>query len=204
MDRRNTNNLFERRVIQLPVELRQDAEGGIQGYGLTWAERADVNGLFTESFERGAFADTLKDDDQVLMVQHSSLPIARKSRSTLELSEDDKGLRFIADLDARDTTASDSLVKIERGDLQGVSIGFTIYDGGEESWEHNEEGLDHRTIHKVGTLMELSLVTFPVYDTSEVAQRALDVLKIHRNLAAQNIKLRGKMKMRHASRLIPL
>ena len=80
-----------------PFEVRQEGEDYvIEGYGLRWDVVADI-GWFTESFRKGAFADTL--DDVRLKIGHDyeRLALAR-SPKTMTVTEDDVGLRFRATL----------------------------------------------------------------------------------------------------------
>ncbi len=164
--------------IAIPLETIETREGAgsevaIEGYALQWDDRYD-NGSVIESFERGAFPADRRRDVR-LLTNHGGLPVARSSADTLSLAEDDTGLRFRATLDTRDSTSRDLQVKIERGDLDGVSVGF-MWRGTEEKYtrprKEGERG--RRIITKAGELMELSLVSFPAYKSSSVGLRYED------------------------------
>lgn len=82
----------------------------------------------------------------------------------MRLSEDTRGLTF--SLDVPDTAAGrDVLALAERGDLGGMSFGFTVPKGG-ESWSG-----ERRTLRTIG-LREISVVSaWPAYTGTEVALR---------------------------------
>ena len=162
-------------VRQVGEEDENEVEVG--GYAVKWDDKADIGGWFTESFKRGAFKETIVDDDQVMMVQHDSLPIARRSADTMSLKEDRTGLSFTAYLDTTDPDSNSVVRKIRRGDVKGVSVGFTM-QGGVEEWVY-EEGADpdHRTIEKVGQLFEISVVGTPAYNDAEIGLRSLEAAK---------------------------
>lgn len=171
------------------LEVRQ-AEGAdadtatIRGYGLKWGETVTLYNRFRERFERGAFKRTIKEDDARLMIGHNyeGLPLARVSTGTMRLREDSDGLVVEADLDTRQTDASDLVRKIRRGDVDGMSVGFSM-DGGKEEIESGKEKddgsreLDLHVIKEVGKLYEVSAVTFPAYESSDLSmRRTLDLL----------------------------
>lgn len=150
----------------------------VRGYGLKWGETIVVHNMFRERFERGAFRRTIKEDDARLMVGHNyeGLPLARVSTKTMRLSEDDEGLVVEADLDTNMSDAADVVRKIRRGDVDGMSIGFSM-EGGDQDVKFGEEKddgsreLDLHIIKQVGKLYEVSLVTFPAYESSDVSVR---------------------------------
>lgn len=172
------------------LEVRQ-AEGAdsdtvtVRGYGLKWGETITVYNMFRERFQRGAFKRTIKEDDARLMVGHNyeSLPFARVSSDTMRLREDDQGLVVEADLDTRRADAADLVRSIQRGDVDGMSIGFTMTGGKEsiESGKEKDDGsreLDLHVIEEVGALREVSVVAFPAYESSSVSVRhTLDLIR---------------------------
>jgi hypothetical protein len=65
------------------------------------------------------------------------------------------------------TYARDLVEAISRGDISQSSFGFSIDS---ESWEHRD-GRDIRTINSISKLYDLSPVSFPAYQDTEVALR---------------------------------
>lgn len=155
----------ERRA--LAAELRAKGRK-LEGYAAVFDKEAALPG-FTEVLKPGAFSATLAERSDVLaLVDHdSSRVLARTKSGTLRLAEDSRGLAF--DLDVPDTSAGkDVLALAERGDLGGMSFGFTATD---ENWTG-----DRREI-RAAKLYEISVVSaWPAYDGTIVQARQRPVL----------------------------
>jgi uncharacterized protein len=102
----------------------------LHGYAATFGTEARI-GALRETIRPGAFKGSLKGRDVVALVDHDNAKLLARTRSgSLRLQEDDKGLSF--ELDLPDTQAGrDVLALAERGDLGGMSFGFTVPAGGE-------------------------------------------------------------------------
>ena len=140
----------------------------IEGYAATFGAEANL-GTFTETIAPGAFREALA-GDVLAMLDHDPGKVLGRTRSgTLRLSEDSRGLAF--SLDLPDTQAGrDVLALADRGDLGGMSFGFTVPDGG-ESWAG-----ERRTLQRV-QLHEISVVSaWPAYPDTEIALRAMSGL----------------------------
>lgn len=141
---------FSRR--QLKVRVRAAAEGAedgeentdstgspgtLEGYAAVFNEETDLY-FWREMIAPGAFAESIKEDDQRALVNHdTSLVIGRSSTDSLRCQEDKTGLRV--EIDLPDTTyARDLYACVERGDIDGMSIGFLIQ--GEEREVAEEPG----------------------------------------------------------------
>lgn len=145
------------------VECRETDDGkeihGIIPYG-KWS--GDLGG-FREKLEKGAFTDTIEEDDIRALWNHdSNFPLGRKSAGTLELEETKEGLRF--KITPPDTMLADSfLTSIERGDAKQNSFQFLVED---DDWNQKDDALDERTVKKA-KLREVSVgVVFPAYKES--------------------------------------
>ena len=138
----------------------------LEGYAALFASEACI-GEFVETIAPGAFRASLAGDVLALQDHAFDKVLGRTQSGTLRLSEDTRGLAF--SLDLPDTTAGrDVLALAERGDLGGMSFGFTIPDGGDE-WNGAR-----RTLRAV-ELREISVVSaWPAYpDTAaELALRS--------------------------------
>lgn len=178
--RRNYN--FEIRAEQKEGE---DNKGRYTLYGLpiVYDSRTDI-GYFDEIIERGAL-DKADLKDVRFLVNHdlSKIPLARSrnnnANSTMRLKVTDKGLEVEIDLDADNNTDARNLYSaISRGDISGMSFMFGI--NGEE-WENLESDHPTRRIKSISTVVEVSAVTFPAYEATEIYARdktALDNAKI--------------------------
>src|SRR5690625_4997649 len=167
-----------REVLTNEIEIREDDDGNktISGYAVKWEKKSHVLGMFykfREQFKKGAFAESLKNDDQRYLWSHDvSKVLGRTKNKTLRLEEDDIGLRFELDL-PNTTLGNDTYESIKRGDVDGVSFGFRML---EEEWDENDSDNIVRTINKA-RLLEVSAVAFPAYLDSEVNARRYDTLK---------------------------
>ena len=173
--RRNYN--FEIRAEQKEGE---DNKGKYTLYGLpiVYESRTDI-GWFDEIIERGAL-DKADLKDVRFLVNHdlSKIPLARSrnnnANSTMRLKVTDKGLEVEIDLDADNNTDARKLYSaISRGDISGMSFMFGI-DG--EEWENHESDHPTRRIKSISTVVEVSAVTFPVYEATEIYARDKTVL----------------------------
>lgn len=138
----------------------------LEGYAVRFGIETRIGG-FVEKVARGAFDASLAAGSDVLaLVDHDVSKLLARTRSgSLRLRSDADGLAF--DLDLADTSlARDILALAERGDLGGMSFGFTVPDGGER-WVG-----DVRELRSVD-LREISVISsWPAYDGTTVAARA--------------------------------
>ena len=89
----------------------------------------------------------------------------------MRLDTDDTGLLFEVDLpDTPDGHKVRTLV--ERGDLSGMSFGFIP---GDDKWSRAKDGRQLRTHLSVKRLLDVSPVSYPAYDGTEVHLRALNL-----------------------------
>ncbi|MDN5928711.1 MAG: HK97 family phage prohead protease [Hyphomicrobiales bacterium] len=155
----------ERRA--LAIEIRTNGRK-LEGYAATFNNPADIGGRFVETIAPGAFAASLRDKRDILaLVDHDPGRVLARTRSgSLRLSEDAKGLAFA--LDVPDTShGRDVLALAERGDLGGMSFGFTAFD------EHRDG--DRRELRGI-ELHEISVVlAWPAYDGTVIHARALEM-----------------------------
>jgi len=164
----------ETRMLSADIELRTDADNNSTaiGYAAKFNSLSSNLGGFVESIAPGAFTQTLATgtgvDARALWNHDSSQLLGRMSAETLNLVEDEVGLRFEIDL-PNTTTGRDVRELLNRGDVQGASFGFRVID---DAWGETEQGYPLRELRSV-SLSEVSLVTFPAYPETEVALRSL-------------------------------
>ena len=144
------------------AELRATAPMVLEGYAALFDDTTDL-GPFKERINRGAF-DGVMDADVRLLLNHEGAPYARTKSGTMAISQDDRGLKYRAEL-GNTQAARDLYEMVKRGDMNQMSFGFTI---AEQDW--NEEA-NLRTINKIGDLYELSVVPFPAYANTVVEAR---------------------------------
>ncbi len=155
----------ERRAA--PIEVRARGRR-LEGYAALFGVRARIGDQFEEEIRQGAFTGSLTGSSDVLaLVDHDPSRLLARTRSrTLRLAQDSRGLAF--DLDVPETSEGrDVLALAERGDLGGMSFGFTVAPGGEA----RNNGV--RILQAV-TLHEISVVkAWPAYQGTVVNARAM-------------------------------
>jgi len=111
-----------------------------------------------EYVRRGAFTKTLNDGADVrLLIDHEGIPLARSKSGTLQMVEDERGLRVEADLDPMNPDAQRVLSAMRRGDMTQMSFAFrTIKD----SWNRDRSMRELKEVQ----LYDVSIVTFPAYE----------------------------------------
>ena len=142
----------------------------IVGHAAVFDTVLDTGWGFTETIARGAFAESIENDDVRALWNHDpNHVLGRNTARTLSLSEDEVGLLY--EIDPPDTSlARDLEALIERGDVTGSSFGFITES---ENWTNDGDQV-HRTILKA-KLFDVGPVTFPAYVETDVAMRAREL-----------------------------
>lgn len=161
LDRRTYN------VFDFEVQTRDDGKPRrIIGHAAVF-NVVDGPSWFRERIEPGAFMDSIKVDDIRALFNHNpDYILGRTSSGTLRLNEDDKGLWM--EIDPPDTSVGrDLMVSIQRGDITQASFAFQTVDAG---WE--TEGEDDIRVLKKVRLFDVSPVTYPFYEATDVSLRS--------------------------------
>lgn len=166
----------ERRIIdgaEVRALIGEDGTRRIAGYAAVFEKDSVDLGGFVERIAKGAFRESIASEDvRALWSHNTDLVLGRTGNRSLRLYEDDHGLKF--ELDLPDTTLGrDAFTSIERGDVTGMSFGFTVKKD-DQAWQRGEPGKPHlRTLLKVN-LFEVSPTAFPAYQQTQVATRDLE------------------------------
>lgn len=172
--RKQKNKPLERRQYNFKIRAEETETGNIiTGRPIVYDSRADL-GWFDEIIERGAL-DKADLTDVRFLVNHdiSKIPLARSRKntknSTMQLIVDDDGMGIRVALDTENNTEACNLYSaVKRGDITGMSFMFGI--NGEE-WDDIESDHPTRRIKEISTVVEVSAVTFPAYDATEINAR---------------------------------
>lgn len=139
----------------------------------------DIGG-FDEVIERGAL-DNADLTDVRFLTNHdlSKIPLARSRRnngnSTMQLTVDYDGMSIRVNLDTENNAEASALYSaVQRGDITGMSFMFSVVD---EKWENLDTDHPTRHILAIGTVIEVSAVTFPAYDSTSISARSLEALE---------------------------
>lgn len=166
-------------VYAAELETRElDGMGVIEGRPIVFNREADL-GFFREIIAPEALVKTdLK--DVRLCLNHDTNYVYARSRnnnenSTMQLFVDDAGLRFVAKLAINESPkAKDFYSAIKRKDMDKMSFMFRVRG---EEWEGLETESPLRRITDIGEVVEISMVTFPAYDSTEIQARSKEALE---------------------------
>lgn len=164
------------RSIESKFNTRDDGEGKkyIEGYFAVFNSNYQLWEGASESVAPGAFDNTLGDDVRALIDHDSRLVLGRNTAHTLELRQDEHGLWGSIEINPNDQDALNLYARVQRGDVDQCSFGFDIV---REDYEVLANGDVHWTIREV-KLYEVSVVTFPAYESTSVKARAKDLEEI--------------------------
>lgn len=174
-------NKLERRSYTFDVRATEGENGEkiITGRPIVYEAKTDL-GYFDEVIARGAL-DGADLRDVRFLVNHdtSMIPLARSRRnngnSTMKLSTDFDGMSMdFVKLDVENNSDARALYSaVQRGDITGMSFCFSI---DAQEWLDLESEHPTRRITKIGKVVEVSAVTFPAYDSTEISARSKEAL----------------------------
>ena len=171
---------LERRSYDFEVRAEEGEQGNIiTGRPIVYNSKTDIDGWFAEVIERGALDKTdLKDVRFLVNHDISKIPLARSRRnngnSTMQLSLDEFGMGIRVQLDTENNSEARNLYSaVQRGDISGMSFMFSVND---EEWTEMESDYPTRHIKEIGSVVEVSAVTFPAYESTEINARSKEAL----------------------------
>ena len=190
-----------KRNYNFEIRANEDKENKnytLTGRPIVYNSKTDL-GYFDEVIESGAL-DKADLKDVRFLVNHdtSKIPLARATEgnkeSTMRFNVDKNGMEISVELDVENNSEARALYSaVQRGDITGMSFMFTI-DG--EEWENLESEHPTRHIKSIGQVFEVSAVTFPAYEASEISARDKKSLDDAVNKARTNnldlLKLKAK------------
>ena len=167
-----------RKIDAAEMETRRGEAGEmvVEGYATTFNmpyrlygdEKTTVN----EQVDRNAFRDTDM-SDVIMQYDHEGRVFARIANGTLQLAEDEHGLKITANLGGTEI-GRQLFEEIEGGYTNKMSFGFTVTG---EKRERTKDAEGHvtilRTITKIGKLYDVSAVSLPANDATEISSRTI-------------------------------
>src|SRR5271169_5895765 len=165
----------ELRSCATKLSVRNDGglEGIVSGYASVFDTPYSMPGGFDETVHRSAFDKTLASRPDVqLTLNHQGLPLARTTvppgrPGHLQLSTDDRGLRFEARLDRNDPDTQTVLVKLTSGLLDQASFAFRCI---RDDWSSDRS---LRTLQEVSLARgDVSIVNYGASPSTTVAARS--------------------------------
>ena len=91
------------------------------------------------------------------------------------LTVDSEGMEIKVNLDTENNSEARALYSaVERNDITGMSFMFSVRD---EKWEDVDSEHPTRRITQIGTVVEVSAVTFPAYQSTEIYARSKEAVE---------------------------
>ena len=192
-DKTKAETKAEQRSYCFEIRAEETEQGNIiTGRPIVYNSRTDL-GYFDEIIEAGALDKTDLTDVRFL-VNHDTnrIPLARSRRnngnSTMHLTVDTEGMGIRVTLDTENNADARALYSaVSRGDITGMSFMFYVRD---EEWDDIDSDHPTRRILDIGSVVEVSAVTFPAYQATEIFARSKDALENAR-AALENARQRS-------------
>lgn len=199
---REYRNMAMTAIEQTDSEQEQDNKMVVRGYASTFNEPYTLfrgeDLQFDEVVDADAFANTDM-SDVIMQYDHEGRVFARQSNNTLTVTPDERGLLIEADLGGTEL-GRQLYEEIRGGYTNKMSFGFTVDDEDIDESE-DEEGrlLVTRTIKSIRKLYDVSAVSIPANDATEISVRSLTDGVIEKaqaeRLAAEAVELRKRKMM---------
>lgn len=159
-------------------EHRKDDDGKkiVEGYATMFDTEYELwshNGYTVmEKIDRAAF-DDCDMSDVIMQYNHEGRVFARTGNGTLKVTPDSKGLKVIADLSGT-SLGTQVYEEIDGGYTTKMSFGFVVKEDKREITEDKETGTVTvlRTITKISKLYDVSAVSIPANDATEISARS--------------------------------
>lgn len=166
----------EYRLIEIgAIEAREEQNGEkiVEGYATTYNREYSLydDGSYEvkEQIDRGAFDDA-DTKDTIMQYNHEGRVFARISNGTLQLSSDEHGLKIRANLGGTEI-GRQLYEEIRGGYTTKMSFGFTVAKQERTEEKDNGKIIIHRKITGIRKLYDVSAVSLPANDTTEISAR---------------------------------
>ena len=166
----------EYRLIEIgAIEAREEQNGEkiVEGYATTYNREYSLydDGSYEvkEQIDRGAFDDA-DTKDTIMQYNHEGRVFARISNGTLQLSSDEHGLKIRANLSGTEI-GRQLYEEIKGGYTTKMSFGFTVAKQERTEEKDNGKIIIHRKITGIRKLYDVSAVSLPANDTTEISAR---------------------------------
>ena len=167
--------LNEGRQYRAVMEIRaEEDEMIVEGYATTFNDPYELwswdDYTVYEQVDRHAF-DKTDMSDVIMQYDHEGRVFARTSNGTLMLTADDHGLKIRADLSGTEI-GRQLYEEIKGGYTTKMSFGFTVDADERLRTEENDKVTVLRTIKSIGKLYDVSAVSLPANNATEISARA--------------------------------
>ena len=167
-----------RKIDAAEMETRTGESGEmiVEGYATTFNQPYRLMGddkvTVNEQVDRNAFAETDM-SDVIMQYDHEGRVFARIANGTLKLEDDDHGLKITANLGGTEI-GRQLFEEIQGGYTNKMSFGFTVAEDRKERRKAEDGHVTIlRTITKIGKLYDVSAVSLPANDATEISSRTI-------------------------------
>lgn len=167
-----------RKIDAANMETRKDDEGRmiVEGYATTFNQPYELyrmnDVIVNEQVDANAFTETDM-SDTIMQYDHEGRVFARVKNGTLELTPDEHGLKVRANLGGTEI-GRQLFEEIKGGYTNKMSFGFTVTgESKKRTKDENGNTVILRTINKVGRLYDVSAVSLPANDATEISSRSI-------------------------------
>ena len=163
-------------AAQMETRAEEDGRRIVEGYATTFNQPYELmrakDMIVTEQVDPEAFSETDM-SDTIMQYDHTGRVFARVKNGTLRLEPDAHGLKVIADLGGTEI-GRQLYEEIRGGYTDKMSFGFTV-TGDKRTRTKDADGntVILRTITKVGRLFDVSAVSLPANDATEISSRSI-------------------------------
>ena len=205
----------EYRNLSVPLNVRKKEDGTdddeyvVEGYATTFNEKYLLFEYksnwdkkiyrFFEVVDSKAF-NSCDMGDVIMQYNHEGRVYARTRNKTLDITPDEHGLKVRADLSGTEL-GKQLFEEIKGGYTDKMSFGFTIEEEKRDSHEEDDVVTITRTITKIGKLYDVSAVSIPANDATEISARSfqegfIKELESERTKVEKREALRLRIKIR--------
>ena len=184
-------------IAELETRAEEDGRKIVEGYATTFDQEyrlwGDDRFQVMESVDRRAF-DEADMKDVIMQYDHEGRVFARISNGTLELKADEHGLKNRADLSGTEI-GRQLYEEIRGGYTTKMSFGFKVKKD-ERTEERNAETGSitvHRKITEIKKLYDVSAVSIPANDATEISARNISegvIAEVKQELLAREARER--------------
>lgn len=199
MERIQQGRQYRKMALEVREAPDENDEKIVEGYATTFDEPYTLFSFddleIREVVDPKAF-DNCDMNDVIFQYDHTGRVFARKSNGTLNLNCDEHGLKVSANLGGT-SIGRELYEEIRGGYTSKMSFGFTIDQEDETYTREGDKDVYLYTIRSIGKLYDVSAVSLPANDGTEISARSLlDGVIERRNKALEEEKSNKLVKER--------
>jgi len=161
-------------VTNFEARAEENNIGVIKGRPIVFNSETDM-GWYRETIDTHAL-DNADLRDVRLCLNHDTSFVYARSRnnnenSTMRIGVDEEGLFFEARLDLNSSKQNDLFIAVQRGDMDKMSFMFVV---NRDEWFDIDSDQPLRVIREISVVYEISIVTFPAYNSTTVQAASSD------------------------------